>query len=77
MLAVAIFNFPYAPVRNLALALALTAVIAGAMALTVAVTPFVMGCCVTAAPVVGQALLAGGLLYTYAVLTQPRYPQSR
>lgn len=75
MLAVAVFNFPYQAVRTLATALALAAVLVGAMVLTAmvvtALTPVIVGCCVAAAPVVGQVALAAGCIVAYACFFKP------
>jgi hypothetical protein len=75
MLAVAVFNFPYRAVRDLTVILVLTAVLVGAMVVTAvvvtAVTPVVVGCCVAAAPVVGQVALAVALIGVYAWWFKP------
>jgi len=68
MLATMVFGFPYRAVRDLAVVMALGALLAGAMALTAIavtlVTPVIVGCCVmagaaivAAAPVVGCVAL--------------------
>lgn len=71
MLAVAIFNFPYAPVRAFLVALALTVAIAGALAVAVALTPFLVGCCVALLPVIGKTLAAAVVVAVYAWWFKP------
>jgi len=71
MIATMIFDFPCAPLRALALALALTAAIAGLMALTVAVTPVVIGCCAAVLPAVGKLLVGGLVIAVYAWWFKP------
>ena len=71
MLATLVFDFPYAAVRRLALALAVVALIVGAMAVAVAVTPIIVGCCVAVAPVVGKTLVMAVVVAGYAWWFRP------
>lgn len=71
MIATLIFNFPYAAVRALAIALALTAVIVAAVAVAVMVTPALLACCALVAPAVGQTLVMAAVVGVYAWWFKP------
>lgn len=67
MVATLVFDFPYAAVRRLAV----VALIVGAMAVAVAVTPIIVGCCVAVAPAVGKTLVMAVVVAGYAWWFRP------